>query len=61
MKKRPKISAQMPLVLVIICQNRWLKNTDHIQNYSVIVTLEHPNVVDLYSQVELRNRPRVKF
>ncbi len=60
-KNKPKINSEFPLVLVVVCQNRWLKDLQHIQKYSVVVTLEHHNVADLYTQVELRNRTRVRI
>jgi hypothetical protein len=60
-KKRPDIDASRPLNLVIFNQNHWIKDDDYIQDYAIIVALEHSGNIELYNQIHLRNRDRVKI
>ena len=58
-KKQPKIDTNQPLVLVVICQNKWIQDEDYNQDYAVIVSIEHSERIDLYNQIRLRNKERV--
>lgn len=60
-KRRPDIDGDYPLVLVVICQNRWIEDEDYLQDYAVLVTIEHSERIDLYNQIRLRNRERVEI
>ena len=58
-KKRPGIDVTLPLVLVVICQNRWIRDENYEQRYAVVVSIEHSKRIDLYNQIRLRNKERV--
>lgn len=58
-KKRPGIDGNQPLVLVVICQKRWVRDENYEQSYAVVVSIEHSKRIDLYNQIRLRNRERV--
>ena len=58
-KKQPKIDTNQPLVLVVICQDKWIQDEEYSQNYAVIVSIEHSERIDLYNQIRLRNKERV--
>ncbi|MHA1449279.1 MAG: S8 family peptidase [Candidatus Hodarchaeales archaeon] len=46
---RGNISSRYPLVLVIICKSSWLKDQEYLQNYAVVVTIEHQASINLYN------------
>lgn len=56
----PKIDINKPLVLAIICQNRWIKEENHEQEYAVVVGVQHTAQVDLYNKIRLRNQEKVR-
>ena len=58
-KKQPKIDIDQPLVLVVICQDKWIQDEEYNQDYAVIVKIEHSDRIDLYNQIRLRNKERV--
>ena len=60
-KKRPDIDVDRPLVLVVICQNRWIEDENYLQDYAVLVTIEHSERIDLYNRIRLRNKERVEI
>jgi len=53
------------MALVVICKNRWVKdrknrdNETYLQDYAVVVSVEHSEEIDLYNQIRLRNRERL--
>jgi len=49
-----------PLVLVVICRDVWVKDESYLQDYAVVVEIEHSASIDLYNQIRLRNRERVR-
>ena len=59
-KSKPNINIDYPLVLAVICQDRWVKDDSYLQDYSVIVTIEHSANIDIYNQIRLRNRVEVR-
>ncbi|KAF5414146.1 MAG: Subtilisin-like serine protease [Candidatus Methanogaster sp.] len=59
-KRRPGIDGDYPLVLVVICQNRWIEDENYLQNYAVLVTIEHSERIDLYNQIRLRTKERIR-
>jgi hypothetical protein len=59
-ERNPTINTDLPLTLVVICQNRWV-DEDYLQNYSVVVTIEHKMSIDIYTQIQLRNRERAEI
>ena len=58
-KRRPDIDGNQPLVLVVICQKRWIRDENYEQSYAVVVSIEHSKRIDLYNQIRLRNKERV--
>lgn len=58
-KKQPDIDINKPLVLVVICQDKWIQDENYLQNYAVIVSVEHTDKIDLYNQIRLRNQERI--
>lgn len=62
---RPKISADVPLYLVVICQNRWIKDAknqddpDYIQDYAIVVSVEHAEGINIYNDIRIKNRERI--
>ena len=58
-KKKPKIDGDNPLVLVVICQNRWIRDENYVQGYAAILSIEHSGKIDLYNQIRLRNEGKV--
>jgi len=58
--KQPKIDIRNPLVLAVVCQNRWVNEEGFEQPYSVIVNFEHVLQIDLYNQILLRNKTRAR-
>ncbi len=62
---RPRIKADIPLYLVVICQNRWIKDEenkddkDYLQDYAIVVSVEHAESIDIYNDIRIRNRARI--
>lgn len=52
---------EKPLVLSIVCQDKSVKDQDYLQNYAVIVKIEHQGNDALYSQIRLKNQARVQI
>lgn len=50
-----------PLVLSIVCQDKSIKDQDYLQDYAVIVKIEHQGNDALYSQIRLKNQARVQI
>jgi hypothetical protein len=59
-KKKPNIDINKPVVLVVICKNRWIKEKDYLQDYAVIVNIEHSGKIDLYNKVKAKNQQRIR-
>jgi len=59
-RRKPQFDIAKPLVLVVVCQNRWIKDTEYEQDYGIVVTLEHSEEIDLFNKVRLRNQERVR-
>jgi len=50
-----------PLVLAIVCQNKHIRNeVEYLQDYAVIVKIEHEGNQELYSQIRLKNQTRIQ-
>lgn len=53
--------SEKPLILAIVCQNKHIINQDeYLQDYAVIVKIEHEGNQELYSQIRLKNQVRVQ-
>jgi hypothetical protein len=59
-KNKPDIKEGKPLVLAVISQNRWIEDKDYVQPYAVIVTIQHSKEIDLYNQIQVKNRVRTR-
>lgn len=53
------IDTTLPLVMVIINRNRWIKEEEYMQNYGVVVTIEHQATISLYNDIRVRMRNRL--
>lgn len=58
--RRPKIVSDKPLVLAVICRDRWIRQEDYLQSYAILVTAEHSGNIDLFNLVRVRNQERVR-
>lgn len=59
--KRPGIDINKPLVIAIICKNKWIKDNNYLQNYAIVVTAEHEKKIELYARIRQRNQERVRI
>lgn len=57
--KSPSIDTSKPLVLMVLCRNRWVKEEKYMQDYSVVVSIEHSQGIDIYNTIRARNEGRV--
>lgn len=57
---RPGIDPDKPLVLVVICRDRWIRQDDYLQDYAVVAAVDHSITVDLFNQIRAKNRERVR-
>jgi len=61
---KPRIDSSKPLVLAVVCQARWLKSEDFLQDYAVVVMVRHQAMIDIYNlirqQVEIEERIRIR-
>ncbi|OQY29535.1 MAG: hypothetical protein B6243_11245 [Anaerolineaceae bacterium 4572_5.2] len=57
---KPGLDTNKPLVLVVVCQNRWIKAEDYLQDYAVVVAAEHSMNIDLLNRIKTRNQVRVR-
>lgn len=55
------IDTKYPIVLALTCQDKGGADDDYMQDYAIIVSIEHTVQIDLYNQIRLRNRERVRF
>ena len=55
-RRSPDIDVNVPLVLVVICQDKWIKDENYSQKYAVVVAIEHSKKIDLYNQIRLKNQ-----
>jgi hypothetical protein len=55
------IDADKPLVLAIVNQDRWIKDTKYKQNYAVVVTVKHSAEINLYNQIKQRITEKIRI
>ena len=60
LKKPISINVDKPLVLAILCRKSWYNKEDYMQSYSVIVSFRHEHEIDLYNEIRIKNKSRVK-
>lgn len=58
--KKPNIDIEKPLVLVLISQDRWVKENDYLQDYAVVVTIKHQANIDLYNRLQQQIRVKIR-
>jgi hypothetical protein len=59
--KKPRISADKPLTLAVICRNRGWVDKDYEQSYGVVVKIEHSKEIDLYNELRIKNLQRARI
>ncbi len=61
---KPQLETDKPLILAIICQNKWIHDPDYMQSYSLAVMVKHQASIDLYNKIkeriELEQRIKIK-
>lgn len=57
---RPRFDLDKPLVLAVVCQNRWIRERQHLQDYAIVVMVEHTASVDLFNRLRARNQERLR-
>jgi subtilisin family serine protease len=61
---QPRIDPDKPLVLAIVCQDRWIRTEDFQQDYAIVVTVKHQAMIDIYTlikqRVEIEERIRIR-
>lgn len=60
-KRQNKIDTDSPLLLVVVCKDRWIKDNEYEQDYSVVVTIEYENQINIYEQIRIKNTSRVRL
>ncbi len=58
--RKPGIDPAKPLVLVVICRDRWIRQDSYLQDYAVVAAVEHSTTINLFNQIRARNRERVR-
>lgn len=58
--EKPKIYADMPLILAVTCKKNWYDIEEYRQKYAVSVTIKHDQKIDLYNKIRLKNTARVR-
>lgn len=56
----PQIDPDKPLVLPVLCRKRWIQKESYVQDYAVVVTIEHSMKIDLFNLVRVRNQERAQ-
>lgn len=59
-KGKPDFDLTKPLVLAVVCQDRWIRQENYLQEYSVIVSISHQGQIDLYNKIRDRIKERVR-
>lgn len=59
-RRQPQFDPDRPLVLAVVCQNRWIRDEHHLQDYALAVTLEHQTEIDLFNRVRARIQERAR-
>jgi hypothetical protein len=60
-KGKPNIDPANPLILVVYCLDRWIRDENYIQDYAVIAAIEHSGNIELYNKLRLRNREKIEI
>lgn len=60
-ERKPKFDTNKPLVLAIICKNKWITDNNYLQDYAVVVTVEHEKEIELYARIKQRIQERLRI
>ena len=60
-ERKPIFDTNKPLVLAIICKNKWTTDNNYLQDYAVVVTVEHEKEIELYARIKQRIQERVRI
>lgn len=60
-KRRPEFNPSKPLFLVVSCISKWKEFDELLQDYSIVLSIENRQSVNLYQKVSIRNRVRVEI
>lgn len=58
---RKKNIPSSPIHIVLVNENKWLKDIEFEQDYCISIIFEHQEEIDLYNQIKLQNRVRTKI
>jgi len=59
-KKQPQNKPTSPVSLVLLNVNKWILDSNSVQDYCISVTFEHENSIELYNQIKIKNQARVR-
>jgi subtilisin family serine protease len=59
-KNEPKNRPASPVSLVLLNFNKWITASNRMQDYCISVTFEHEKEIELYNQIKLTNKVRVR-
>ena len=59
--KRRNIDITKPLILLVYCLDRWIRDDNYIQDYAVLISIEHSQRIDIYNQLRIRNQERIEI
>ena len=59
-KKEPKNRPTSPVSLVLLNFNKWMPDSNKIQDYCISVIFEHEKEIELYNQINIKNQARIK-
>ncbi len=60
-KREPKDRPQSPISLVLINRNKWLIDTEIMQDYCISVTFDHEKDIELYNALKTKVQTRTKI
>lgn len=60
-ERKPTFDINKPFVLAIICKNKWITDNDYLQDYAVVIAVEHEKEIELYTRIKQRNQERVRI
>ncbi|MBC7195687.1 MAG: S8 family peptidase [Deferribacterales bacterium] len=49
---RPSINYEKPIILAVISQDRWVNNSEYLQDYAIVAKIKHSGKIDIYNQIK---------
>jgi hypothetical protein len=49
--RKPGINPEKPLVLAVVCSDKWVGDENYLQDYAIVVRIKHKAKVDLYNKI----------